>query len=185
VRAWHETYGLPVLITNCSNNYGPYQFPEKLVPLIILNALAGKPLPVYGKGDQIRDWLYVDDHARGLMRVLEQGRVGETYNIGGHNEKTNLDVVKTLCAILDQKHPEHPGDIDSYEELITHVADRPGHDQRYAIDADKIERELGWVPLETFETGMTKTVDWYLDNDHWCQRVLDGSYRGERLGVIT
>ena len=184
VRAWHETYGLPVLITNCSNNYGPYQFPEKLVPLIILNALAGKPLPIYGKGDQIRDWLYVDDHARALLRVLEKGQVGETYNIGGHNEKTNLGVVRTLCAILDEKRPQHPGDISRYEELITHVTDRPGHDQRYAIDADKIEQELGWVPEETFETGMMKTVDWYLNNNHWCQRVLDGSYRGERLGVI-
>ncbi|HEC06871.1 MAG TPA: dTDP-glucose 4,6-dehydratase [Thiolapillus brandeum] len=184
VRAWHETYGLPVLITNCSNNYGPYQFPEKLVPLIILNALAGKPLPIYGRGDQIRDWLYVDDHARALLRVLEQGRIGETYNIGGHNEKTNLEVVKTLCGILDEKRPDHPQGISRYEELITHVADRPGHDQRYAIDADKIERELGWVPEETFETGMVKTVDWYLENDNWCQRVLDGSYRGERLGVI-
>lgn len=184
VRAWHETYGLPVLITNCSNNYGPYQFPEKLVPLIILNALAGKPLPIYGKGDQIRDWLYVDDHARALLRVLEKGQVGETYNIGGHNEKTNLGVVRTLCAILDEKRPQHPGDISRYEELITHVTDRPGHDQRYAIDADKIEQELGWVPEETFETGMMKTVDWYLNNNQWCQRVLDGSYRGERLGVI-
>jgi len=184
VRAWHETYGLPVLITNCSNNYGPYQFPEKLVPLIILNALAGKPLPIYGRGDQIRDWLYVDDHARALLRVLEQGRVGETYNIGGHNEKTNLEVVKTLCRILDEKRPQHPQGIGRYEDLITHVADRPGHDQRYAIDADKIERELGWVPEETFDTGMVKTVDWYLENDSWCQRVLDGSYRGERLGVI-
>ncbi|WP_419622539.1 dTDP-glucose 4,6-dehydratase [Thiolapillus sp.] len=184
VRAWHETYGLPVLITNCSNNYGPYQFPEKLVPLIILNALAGKSLPIYGSGEQIRDWLYVDDHARALLRVLEQGRIGETYNIGGHNEKTNLEVVKTLCGILDEKRPEHPQGISRYEELITHVADRPGHDQRYAIDADKIERELGWVPEETFETGMVKTVDWYLENDSWCQRVLDGSYRGERLGVI-
>ena len=184
VRAWYETYGLPVLITNCSNNYGPYQFPEKLVPLIILNALAGKPLPIYGRGDQIRDWLYVDDHARALLRVLEQGRIGETYNIGGHNEKTNLEVVKTLCGILDEKRPDHPQGISRYEELITHVADRPGHDQRYAIDADKIERELGWVPEETFETGMVKTVDWYLENDSWCQRVLDGSYRGERLGVI-
>lgn len=184
VRAWHETYGLPVLITNCSNNYGAYQFPEKLVPLIILNALAGKSLPIYGKGDQIRDWLYVDDHARALLRVLEEGRVGETYNIGGHNERTNLQVVKTLCAILDEKRPDHPGGISRYEELITHVADRPGHDQRYAIDAEKIERQLGWVPVETFETGMEKTVDWYLGNDYWCQRVLDGSYRGERLGVI-
>ncbi|WP_456379702.1 dTDP-glucose 4,6-dehydratase [Thiolapillus sp.] len=184
VRAWHETYGLPALITNCSNNYGPCQFPEKLVPLIILNALAGKPLPIYGKGDQIRDWLYVDDHARALLRVLETGRSGETYNIGGHNEKTNLEVVKTLCAILDQKRPDHPGGIGRYEELITHVTDRPGHDQRYAIDASKIEQELGWMPEETFESGMTKTVDWYLNNATWCQRVLDGSYRGERLGVI-
>ncbi|WP_457671242.1 dTDP-glucose 4,6-dehydratase [Thiolapillus sp.] len=184
VRAWHETYGLPVLITNCSNNYGPCQFPEKLVPLIILNALAGKPLPIYGKGDQIRDWLYVDDHARALLRVLEKGRVGETYNIGGHNEKTNLEVVKTLCAILDEKRPEHPGAISRYEDLITHVTDRPGHDQRYAIDAGKIEKELGWTPEETFESGMMKTVDWYLRNNTWCQRVLDGSYRGERLGVI-
>ncbi|WP_457668441.1 dTDP-glucose 4,6-dehydratase [Thiolapillus sp.] len=184
VRAWHETYGLPVVITNCSNNYGPYQFPEKLVPLIILNALAGKSLPIYGKGDQVRDWLYVDDHARALLRVLEQGRDGETYNIGGHNEKTNLEVVKTLCAILDEKRPRHPQGIRRYAELITHVADRPGHDQRYAIDADKIQQELGWVPEETFETGMMKTVDWYLNNDSWCQRVLDGSYRGERLGVI-
>ncbi|RTZ71875.1 MAG: dTDP-glucose 4,6-dehydratase [Gammaproteobacteria bacterium] len=181
VRAWHETYGLPVLVTNCSNNYGPYQFPEKLIPLMILNALAGKPLPIYGKGDQVRDWLYVDDHVRALLRVLEAGRVGETYNIGGHNEKTNLEVVQRLCAILDEKVPgEKP-----YAGLIRHVADRPGHDQRYAIDAGKIERELGWVPQETFATGLEKTVQWYLDNDRWCQRVLDGSYRGERLGVIA
>ncbi len=184
VRAWHETYGLSVLITNCSNNYGPYQFPEKLIPLVILNALAGKALPIYGQGDQIRDWLYVDDHARALLCVLEQGRVGETYNIGGHNEKTNLEVVTTLCTILDEKRPDHPGGIGRYEELITHVTDRPGHDQRYAIDAQKIEQELGWAPEETFETGMKKTVDWYLDNNGWCQRVLDGSYRGQRLGVI-
>ncbi len=184
VRAWHETYGLSVLITNCSNNYGPYQFPEKLIPLVILNALAGKALPIYGQGDQIRDWLYVDDHARALLCVLEQGRVGETYNIGGHNEKTNLEVVTALCAILDEKRPDHPGGIGRYEELITHVTDRPGHDQRYAIDAQKIEQELGWAPEETFETGMKKTVDWYLDNNGWCQRVLDGSYRGQRLGVI-
>ena len=185
VRAWNETYGLPVLITNCSNNYGPNQFPEKLVPLIILNALAGKDLPIYGKGDQIRDWLYVDDHARALLKVLEEGRVGETYNIGGHNEKTNLEVVETLCAILDQKRPEHPGEIKRYADLIVHVDDRPGHDQRYAIDADKIEQELGWVPEETFETGMEKTVDWYLDNNSWCQRVLDGSYQGQRLGTLS
>jgi dTDP-glucose 4,6-dehydratase len=184
VRAWHRTYGLPVVITNCSNNYGPYQFPEKLIPLVILNALAGKSLPIYGKGDQVRDWLYVDDHARALIRVLEQGVDGETYNIGGHNEKTNLEVVQSLCAILDEKRPEHPGGIQRYADLITHVSDRPGHDLRYAIDAGKIARELGWTPEETFATGLEKTVDWYLDNDPWCRRVLDGSYRGERLGVI-
>ncbi len=184
VRAWHRTYGLPVVITNCSNNYGPYQFPEKLIPLVILNALEGKPLPIYGKGDQVRDWLYVDDHARALMRVLEQGRDGQTYNIGGHNEKTNLEVVHGLCAILDRKRPRRPGGIASYADLITHVADRPGHDLRYAIDAGKIQRELGWTPRETFDTGLEKTVDWYLENDRWCQRVLDGSYRRERLGVI-
>ena len=184
VRAWHRTYGLPVVITNCSNNYGPYQFPEKLIPLVILNALEGKPLPIYGKGDQVRDWLYVDDHARALMRVLEQGRDGQTYNIGGHNEKTNLEVVHGLCAILDEKRPRRPGGIASYADLITHVADRPGHDLRYAIDAGKIQRELGWTPQETFDTGLEKTVDWYLENSLWCQRVLDGSYRRERLGVI-
>ncbi len=183
VRAWHETYGLPVLITNCSNNYGPYQFPEKLIPLIMLNALSGKPLPIYGKGDQIRDWLYVDDHVRALLRVLEQGQPGETYNIGGHNEKTNLQVVEALCAILERKVPDHPEGVSAYLDLVTHVADRPGHDQRYAIDAGKIERELGWTPEETFDSGLEKTVDWYLNNNEWCQRVLDGSYRGERLGV--
>ena len=183
VRAWHETYGLPVVITNCSNNYGPYQFPEKLIPLVILNALAGKPLPIYGKGDQVRDWLYVDDHARALYQVLKNGKDGETYNIGGHNEKTNMEVVTTICRILDERVPEHPAGIDRYESLITHVADRPGHDQRYAIDASKIERELGWIPVETFETGLAKTVGWYLDNAAWCQRVQDGSYRGERLGL--
>ncbi len=185
VRAWHETYGLPVLITNCSNNYGPYQFPEKLIPLVILNALAGKPLPIYGKGDQVRDWLYVDDHARALYQVLLTGRSGETYNIGGHNEKTNLQVVHALCEILDQLVPDRPAQISRYSDLITHVTDRPGHDQRYAIDAGKIQRELGWVPQETFTTGMAKTVRWYLDNDEWCSRVLDGSYRGERLGVVV
>jgi dTDP-glucose 4,6-dehydratase len=185
VRAWHETYGLPVLVTNCSNNYGPYQFPEKLIPLMILNALAGRSLPIYGKGDQVRDWLYVDDHVRALLRVLETGRVGETYNIGGHNEKTNLEVVRRLCAILEEKVPEHPPGVTRYEALITHVTDRPGHDQRYAIDAGKIERELGWTPEETFDTGLERTVAWYLANDRWCQRVLDGSYRGERLGVVS
>jgi len=184
VRAWRETYGLPIVITNCSNNYGPYQFPEKLVPLVILNAVAGKPLPIYGKGDQIRDWLYVDDHARALFEVAINGVDGETYNIGGHNEKTNLEVVHTICAILDKKVPDHPAGISKYVDLITHVTDRPGHDWRYAIDASKIDKELGWVPDETFETGLEKTVQWYLDSSTWCENVLDGSYRGERLGVI-
>ncbi|QYZ67176.1 MAG: dTDP-glucose 4,6-dehydratase [Gammaproteobacteria bacterium (ex Lamellibrachia satsuma)] len=182
VRAWHETYGLPVVITNCSNNYGPYQFPEKLIPLIILNALDGKALPIYGKGDQIRDWLYVDDHAKALYRVLSQGEVGEIYNIGGHNEKTNLEVVHTLCAHLDELVPNRHG-IDTYVDLITYVEDRPGHDQRYAIDSSKIKRELDWVPEETFESGMLKTVKWYLENLEWCRRVQDGSYRRERLGL--
>ena len=185
VRAWQRTYGLPVVITNCSNNYGPCQFPEKLIPLMILNALEGKPLPVYGKGNQVRDWLYVDDHARALYKVLTEGLVGETYNIGGHNEKTNLEVVKKLCAILDELVPEHPEGIKSYEELITHVDDRPGHDLRYAIDAGKIQRELGWVPAETFESGIRKTVQWYLGNKEWWQHVLDGSYQRERLGLIA
>ncbi|HHH13511.1 MAG TPA: dTDP-glucose 4,6-dehydratase [Thiolapillus brandeum] len=185
VRAWHRTYGLPVLVTNCSNNYGPYQFPEKLIPLMILNARAGRPLPVYGRGDQVRDWLYVEDHVRALLRVLEAGRVGETYNIGGHNEKTNLEVVRCLCAILEEKAPDKPAGVARYEDLVTHVADRPGHDLRYAIDAGRIERELGWRPEETFESGLAKTVQWYLENDRWCQRVLDGSYRGERLGVVA
>ena len=184
VRAWHRTYGFPVLITNCSNNYGPRQFPEKLIPLMILNALDGKPLPVYGDGKQVRDWLYVDDHARALYQVACQGKAGETYNIGGHNEKTNLEVVHALCAILDRLRPNHPKEISSYHELIEFVSDRPGHDQRYAIDASKIERELGWVPEETFETGLEKTVRWYLDNEQWWRNVLDGSYQGERLGVM-
>ncbi len=184
VRAWHETYGLPVVITNCSNNYGPYQFLEKLIPLIILNALDGKPLPIYGKGDQVRDWLYVDDHARGLYGVLTQGKIGDTYNIGGHNEKTNIEVVHALCAHLEELVPEHPKGVETYSDLITYVEDRPGHDQRYAIDASKIKRELDWAPEETFETGMLKTVKWYLDNLEWCRRVQDGSYRGERLGLI-
>lgn len=179
VRAWMRTYGLPVLITNCSNNYGPYHFPEKLIPLVILNALDGKPLPVYGKGDQIRDWLYVEDHARALYKVVTEGTVGETYNIGGHNEKQNIEVVQAICDILQQLRPR---DIP-YRELITHVADRPGHDLRYAIDACKIQRELGWVPEETFETGLRKTVEWYLDNQQWCQHVQDGTYQRERLGV--
>jgi dTDP-glucose 4,6-dehydratase len=183
VRAWKATYGLPTIITNCSNNYGPYQFPEKLIPLVILNAIEGKDLPVYGKGDQIRDWLYVDDHARALYEVVTEGAVGETYNIGGHNEKTNLEVVHTLCSILDELVPNHPGGINKYSELITHVADRPGHDLRYAIDSTKTKQKLGWVPDETFETGIRKTVEWYLANAEWCQHVKDGSYQGERLGL--
>ena len=182
VRAWQRTYGLPTLITNCSNNYGPYQFPEKLIPLIILNALEGKNLPIYGDGQQIRDWLFVDDHARALYQVLAQGRVGETYNIGGHNEKTNMEVVTTICAVLEQLIPsaQHIG--RPYSSLITYVRDRPGHDARYAIDASKIEHELGWTPQETFTSGIKKTVLWYLENTFWWQRVLDGSYRRERLG---
>ncbi len=183
VRAWHRTFDLPVVITNCSNNYGPYQFPEKLIPLMILNALDGKPLPVYGKGNQVRDWLYVDDHARALYQVAVKGVVGETYNVGGHNEKTNLEVVKALCGILEELMPDHPNGISHYSDLITFVQDRPGHDLRYAIDADKIERELGWRPVETFESGIRKTVEWYLENRTWWEHVLDGSYRGERLGL--
>jgi dTDP-glucose 4,6-dehydratase len=185
VRAWHETYGFPVVITNCSNNYGPYQFPEKLIPLIILNALNGKELPVYGKGDQVRDWLYVDDHARALCLVMDKGVLGETYNIGGHNEKMNIDVVKTLCHLLDGKVDKHPGDIARFEQLITHVTDRPGHDQRYAIDASKIKTDLGWEPVETFESGLARTIDWYLNNQQWCDHVRDGSYQGERLGLAA
>lgn len=178
VRAWMRTYGLPILVTNCSNNYGPYHFPEKLIPHIILNALAGKALPVYGKGDQIRDWLYVEDHARALYTVLMQGKIGETYNIGGHNEKKNIEVVKTICKILDELRPaEKP-----YDSLITFVADRPGHDRRYAIDASKMQKDLGWVPQESFETGLRKTVQWYLNNEPWWKSVLNGSYKLERLG---
>ncbi|MDN5515825.1 MAG: dTDP-glucose 4,6-dehydratase [Pseudomonas sp.] len=184
VRAWQRTYGLPVLITNCSNNYGPYHFPEKLIPLMILNALAGKPLPVYGNGQQVRDWLYVEDHARALLKVVSEGEVGETYNIGGHNEQKNLDVVTAICALLEELAPQKPVGISRYEELITYVQDRPGHDLRYAIDASKIERELGWVPEETFESGLRKTVQWYLDNLDWCRRVQDGSYQGQRLGAL-
>ena len=184
VHAWHLTYGLPVVLTNCSNNYGPYQFPEKLIPLVILNALEGRPLPVYGKGDQIRDWLHVEDHARALYRVATEGGIGETYNIGGHNEKTNLEVVTTICRILDQLLPDHPAGIRQYADLIEHVADRPGHDQRYAIDATKIQVDLAWEPTETFETGIQKTVEWYLSNPAWCRHVLDGSYRRERLGLL-
>ncbi len=180
VRAWHRTYGLPVVVTNCSNNYGPYHFPEKLIPLMILNALEGKSLPVYGNGQQVRDWLFVEDHARALYQVATQGIVGETYNIGGWNEKQNIDVVKTICQILDELKPQLNG--ERYESLITFVNDRPGHDLRYAIDASKIERELGWKPQESFETGIRKTVKWYLDNLTWCHRVQDGSYQRERLG---
>ena len=225
VRAWHRTYGLPVLITNCSNNYGPYQFPEKLIPLMILNALEGKPLPVYGNGQQVRDWLHVEDHARALYKVVTEGEVGQSYNIGGHNEKTNLEVVRAICEILDelalrngspgvfgprddvgevkdardrlgnaslrgghsptrQSSAEGAVPIESYKDLITYVADRPGHDQRYAIDASKIQKDLGWVPLETFENGLRKTVEWYLNNPEWCQHVQDGSYQRQRLGGI-
>lgn len=183
VRAWNRTYGLPTVITNCSNNYGPYHFPEKLIPLIILNALAGKPLPVYGDGSQIRDWLYVEDHARALYKVATEGKIGETYNIGGHNERKNIDVVKTICSILDRLVVNKPNNIVSFSELITFVTDRPGHDMRYAIDATKIKNDLGWVPEETFESGIEKTVHWYLNNKEWWQRVLDGSYAGERLGL--
>lgn len=181
VRAWHRTYGLPVIVTNCSNNYGPYHFPEKLIPLVILNALDAKPLPVYGNGQQIRDWLFVEDHARALYKVLTEGVVGETYNIGGHNEKQNIEVVKTICKILDELKPQATG--QAYASLITFVKDRPGHDLRYAIDATKIQNELGWTPTETFETGIHKTVQWYLNNLDWCHRVQDGSYQRERLGV--
>ena len=184
VRAWHRTYKLPILITNCSNNYGPYQFPEKLIPLIILNALEGKDLPIYGNGKQIRDWLYVDDHARALLHAALNGEVGETYNIGGHNEMKNIDVVKTVCSILDELSPSKIDDIDKYEQLIVYVTDRAGHDIRYAIDATKIANELSWTPDETFATGIRKTVEWYLENSVWCNRVKDGSYQGQRLGVI-
>ncbi|BCB62873.1 dTDP-glucose 4,6-dehydratase [Halomonas sp. A020] len=208
VRAWQRTYGLPTLVTNCSNNYGPYHFPEKLIPLMILNALAGKPLPVYGDGQQIRDWLYVEDHARALIKVATEGQVGETYNIGGHNEQTNLHVVETICDILDELVPLkanestqnathhspftihhspftiHNSPLTTYKQLITFVTDRPGHDVRYAIDASKIERELGWKPAETFETGLRKTVEWYLANETWWKRVQDGSYQGQRLGSL-
>ncbi|MED0613710.1 dTDP-glucose 4,6-dehydratase [Escherichia coli] len=183
VRAWNRTYGLPVVVTNCSNNYGPYHFPEKLIPLIIINALAGKPLPVYGNGEKIRDWLYVEDHARALYKVATEGKSGETYNIGGHNERKNIDVVRTICAILDKAVAQKPRNITHFADLITFVTDRPGHDLRYAIDAAKIQRDLGWVPQETFESGIEKTVHWYLNNQTWWQRVLDGSYAGERLGL--
>ncbi len=182
VRAWRETYGLPTIVTNCSNNYGPYHFPEKLIPLVILNAIEEKPLPVYGRGENIRDWLYVGDHAAALMLVAREGKIGESYNVGGRNEKKNIDVVMTICGILDQIHPRRAG---SYRELVAFVQDRPGHDLRYAIDCSKIERELGWKPMETFETGLRKTVQWYLDNPAWWQAIRSGKYRGERLGKLA
>ncbi|ENN9982463.1 TPA: dTDP-glucose 4,6-dehydratase [Vibrio vulnificus] len=182
VRAWQRTYGFPTLVTNCSNNYGPYHFPEKLIPLMILNALDGKPLPVYGDGMQIRDWLFVEDHARALYKVVTEGEIGETYNIGGHNEKANIEVVKTICDLLEELRPNKPAGVESYESLITYVKDRPGHDVRYAIDATKIAQELNWTPEETFDSGIRKTVEWYLNNQQWWQRVLDGSYSLERLG---
>lgn len=184
VRAWQRTYGLPTLVTNCSNNYGPYHFPEKLIPLMILNALDGKPLPVYGKGNQVRDWLFVEDHARALYKVITVGKVGETYNIGGHNEKQNIEVVRTICGLLEELVPNKPTGVSAYEELITYVTDRPGHDLRYAIDASKIQNELSWTPEETFESGIRKTVEWYLANQEWCQHVQDGSYQRERLGAL-
>jgi dTDP-glucose 4,6-dehydratase len=182
VRAWGRTFGLPFVISNCSNNYGPYHFPEKLIPHVILNAINGKPLPVYGDGLQIRDWLFVEDHVKALIKVVSEGEVGETYNIGGHNEKTNLEVVQAICDLLEECAPDKPSEIDKYQDLIVFVKDRPGHDARYAIDASKIERELGWVPEETFDSGLRKTVQWYLDNTAWWKRVLSGEYRLERLG---
>jgi dTDP-glucose 4,6-dehydratase len=184
VRSWGVTYKLPIVITNCSNNYGPYQFPEKLIPLIILNCTKGKLLPIYGKGEQIRDWLYVEDHVKGLIDVVLNGRPGQTYNIGGNNEKTNLEVVTLICNILDDILPNRPIGIRSYKELITFVKDRPGHDRRYAVDSSKISRELGFNPLEDFNSGLLKTIKWYLKNKSWCNSVQDGSYQGERLGVV-
>ena len=177
VRAWHRTYGLPVVLTNCSNNYGPFHFPEKLIPLVILNALAGKSLPVYGNGTQIRDWLYVEDHARALYKVVTEAAVGETYNIGGHNEQKNIDVVKAICELLEELAPNKPEGLARYEDLITYVTDRPGHDLRYAIDASKIQQDLGWVPQESFETGLRKTVQWYLNNQAWVQHIQSGEYQ--------
>ncbi|MGC0934816.1 dTDP-glucose 4,6-dehydratase [Pantoea agglomerans] len=185
VRAWGRTYKLPVIVTNCSNNYGPYHFPEKLIPLIILNAIAGKKLPVYGDGAQIRDWLYVEDHARALYKVVTEGEQGETYNIGGHNERKNIEVVKTICNILNELITDKPAGIRDFSDLITFVEDRPGHDLRYAIDAKKIELKLGWTPVETFDTGIRKTVQWYLNNKEWWKSVQDGSYSGQRLGLYA
>lgn len=184
VRAWYETYGLPVLLTNCSNNYGPYHYPEKLIPIAILNALEGKPISIYGDGSNVRDWLFVEDHAKALWTVIQKGKVGETYVIGGNQERTNLQVVETLCDILDKLAPDHPNGLTSYRELIVFVADRPGHDTRYAIDASRINRDLGWRPEETFESGLCKTVAWYLENADWCKTVLDGKYEKQRLGKI-
>lgn len=183
VRAWGRTYGLPIVVTNCSNNYGPYHFPEKLIPHIILNALQGKSLPIYGDGQQIRDWLYVEDHAKALVKVVTEGTVGETYNIGGHNEKTNLSVVEAICELLEELAPNKPDGVGYYRDLISFVKDRPGHDARYAIDGSKIKRELGWIPEQTFETGLRKTVQWYLDNQDWWRRVMSGAYQLERLGA--
>lgn len=183
VRAWNRTYGLPILVTNCSNNYGPFHFPEKLIPLMILNALQGKPLPVYGNGQQIRDWLFVEDHARALFKVVTEGVVGEAYNIGGHNEKANLDVVHGICELLEELAPNKPKGVNFYKNLITYVKDRPGHDVRYAIDASKIQRELGWMPDESFETGLRKTVQWYLDNQEWCLHIQDGTYQNRKKGA--
>ena len=184
-RAWGRTFGLPIIITNCSNNYGPYHFPEKLIPHIILSAISGKPLPIYGDGSQIRDWLYVEDHAKALLKVITDGKIGETYNIGGHNEKSNLEVVMAICTLLEELSPSKPSGVNKYQDLITFVKDRPGHDARYAIDASKIKRELGWVPEETFETGLRKTVEWYLENSRWWKRVLSGAYRLERKGELS
>ena len=183
VRAWGRTYGLPIVVTNCSNNYGPYHFPEKLIPHIILNALQGKSLPIYGDGQQIRDWLYVEDHAKALVKVVTEGTIGETYNIGGHNEKTNLSVVEAICELLEELAPNKPDGVAHYRDLISFVKDRPGHDARYAIDGSKIKRELGWIPEQTFETGLRKTVQWYLDNQDWWRRVMSGAYQLERLGA--
>ena len=182
VRAWQRTYGLPTIVTNCSNNYGPYHFPEKLIPHTILNAIHGRDIPIYGNGLQIRDWLYVEDHAKALIKVLNEGDIGQTYNIGGHNEKTNIEVVENICTLLEELLPEKPKGIINYKDLITFVKDRPGHDVRYAIDASKIKNELGWVPEETFETGLRKTVQWYIDNPLWWKRVLSGDYKLERIG---
>ncbi|HKU95054.1 MAG TPA: dTDP-glucose 4,6-dehydratase [Vineibacter sp.] len=183
VRAWHHTYGLPTLATNCSNNYGPYHFPEKLIPLVIIRALRGEKLPVYGKGENVRDWLFVEDHAKALLAVLERGKIGETYNVGGHSERRNIDVVRAICTLLDELAPDPQG--RPHERLIEFVTDRPGHDQRYAIDPSKIEREVGWKPHHTFESGLRETVQWFLDNRAWWERVMSGAYQGERLGLRT